>query len=42
VLNVKAKTGDRTLSLSWDRGRSFDKDVAQMFLNRVKQQSVAK
>lgn len=43
VLQVKvAVTEERQLTLEWERVRSFDKDVANMFLNLVKEQKRAK
>ncbi len=33
---VELEEGGRQLSLEWDRGRSFDKDIAQMFLQQVR------
>lgn len=43
VLQVKvAVTEDRQLALEWERVRSFDKDVANVFLNVVKENKRAK
>lgn len=37
-----AVTEDRQLTLEWERVRSFDKDVANVFLNVVKEHKRAK
>ncbi|ROT81135.1 putative DNA topoisomerase 3-beta-1 [Penaeus vannamei] len=43
VLQVKvAVTEERQMNLDWERGRIFDKDVANFFLNLVKEQKRAK
>lgn len=36
VLKVECSTESRTLKLDWNRERVFDKDIAQIFLNRIK------
>ncbi|KAG0718801.1 DNA topoisomerase 3-beta-1 [Chionoecetes opilio] len=43
VLQVKVSvTEDRQMTLEWERVRSFDKDVANVFLNAVKEHKRAK
>ncbi|CAG0921960.1 unnamed protein product [Notodromas monacha] len=42
TLSVKTKVSESELRLSWGRVRSFDKEVAQLFFNRVKVHSEAK
>lgn len=37
-----AVTEERQMNLDWERGRIFDKDVANFFLNLVKEQKRAK
>ena len=41
VVQVEHPSG-RTLTLDWERVRVFDREVAQMFLNLVKNQKNAK
>ncbi|XP_018021494.1 DNA topoisomerase 3-beta-1, partial [Hyalella azteca] len=42
VLQVSiALKNDKTVRLDWERGRLFDKEVAQLFLNMVKENSTA-
>lgn len=38
VLNVEIEVGplNRAINLSWERERVFDRDVGQLFLNRIK------
>lgn len=43
IVQVKvAVTEERQLTLEWERVRSFEKDVANVFLNLVKEQKRAK
>ena len=37
-----AVTQERQMTLEWERVRCFDKDVATMFLNNVKEQKKAR
>ena len=40
---VKTRTkDDKEITLDWERGRCFEKDVANLFLNSVKEHSKAK
>ncbi|XP_064471514.1 DNA topoisomerase 3-beta-1-like [Ornithodoros turicata] len=35
VLQAQVQLGERTFTLQWDRGRVFDREVAQVFLTRI-------
>lgn len=42
LFQLKTKVGESVLQLEWERVRMFEKDVAQMFLNVVKNRKSAK
>lgn len=41
ICQVTSPAG-KTLTLDWDRGRIFDKEVANLFLNLIKSNTTAK
>ncbi|KAH7701271.1 DNA topoisomerase, partial [Aphelenchoides avenae] len=36
VIHLEVDVGQRAVKLDWERGRIFERDIAQLFLNRVK------